>query len=63
MPCSGCGEGREYNVDVCKCCLLVDKDTRNKEVRWCSICHALICKECELDYAKRVKAFFLNLTA
>ena len=58
--CVTCGSENEYNNGTCDCCKLTDGDEKQKQVRWCTMCSAFICSECENDYPKRVRAFFNN---
>lgn len=63
MGCRDCGTANEYNIGVCRCCELVDKDTGQKEVNWCTFCKAFICRPCSENYPKRAQAFFLDVVS
>ena len=40
-------------VSVCKVCELLDNDTTLKEVHYCELCKANICKDCEPNWYRR----------
>ncbi len=41
---------------ICRVCELIDNDTTLKEVKYCELCKAYICKQCEPNLLKRGKA-------
>lgn len=43
-------------LGICDVCRLTLNDTRVKEVEYCAVCYAYICKECEFS-SRRIVAF------
>ncbi len=41
---------------ICRVCELLDKDTTIKEVFYCEMCNASMCRECEGNWIRRGKA-------
>lgn len=50
----------ETPIGVCRVCELVDGDTSEKPVLYCSICDSWICDDCRPNIRKRAIATFKN---
>lgn len=54
----GCeSEHKIYVNGPCACCQLLDGDETKKEVKWCNVCRAHLCKPCEEAWDRRIVAF------
>lgn len=56
MSCKSCAPDK-WTTGVCRCCQLVDRDTRPKLIAFCSVCGVFLCKSCYRDKPKRILAF------
>lgn len=56
MACTSC-VNKQGQCDVC---LLVDADESFKLVTYCKVCNANICLDCNKNWLKRSKAYFLK---
>ena len=61
MACKNCwGESNAIVYHICRSCELVDNDKSVKQVRFCKLCGAYICKKCHNDIPKRTIAFAVD---
>lgn len=56
-----CERNGEYRVGRCDVCVRVRNDLTAKPVRYCSVCKAWLCEDCERDWWARARAAVLKL--
>lgn len=60
--CTSCGgTGGAYELGVCRCCELIDGDTKSRLVKFCQVCGVFLCRQCYKKPWRRIKAFGIEL--